>query len=122
MVCDIMIPDDERLKEIVLRKDADYMEAFNQISDENVLKELALVDDEQISVNAVNSISNQEILADIVLSDAHPVIKLYALKNIKDDDYFEEISELVEDDFVRENIDDVRFERGFGKIHVMGLG
>ena len=113
--------DVERLKEIVLRRDTDYMEAFNQISDENVLKELALSDDEQISVKAVNSIPNQEVLAEIALGDAHPVIKLYALKNIKDDDYFEEISGLVDDDFVRENIDDVRFERGFGKIQVMGL-
>lgn len=119
--CDKMTFDDERLKEIVLRKDADYIWAFNQITDETVLKELALSDDEQISIMAVNSISNQEILAEIALNDAHPVIKLYALRNIEDDDFFEEISGLVDDDFVRKNIDDVKFERGFRKIQVMGL-
>ena len=116
-----MTLDEKRLKEIVLRKDTDYMWAFNQITDENVLKELALCDDEQISIMAVNSISNQEILAEIALSDAHPVIKLYALGNMEDDDFFEEISGIVDDDFVRENIDEVRFERGFKKIQVMGL-
>lgn len=118
------ILDEQKLKEIALRKDVDHfvrIRAINQIGNEKILKELALSDDEDIIMEAVNLISNQEFLADIALGDAHPCVKCDALRNIKDDDYFDEISGIVDDDFVRQNLGDIRSERAFKRRRIMGL-
>lgn len=116
--------DEEKLRQIALRKDLRHLiriEAINRIQNERILKELALSGDEEISIKAVNNISNQEFLADIALSDVHPVIKYDALRNIEDDDYFDEISQIVDDDFIQESIEDIDFERKFGRKVCTGL-
>lgn len=118
------ILDEQKLKEIALRKDVDHfvrIRAIDQIENEKILKELALSDDEDIIMEAVNLISNQEFLADIALGDAHPCVKCDALRNIEDDDYFDEISGIVDDDFVRQNLDDIKSERAFKRRRIMGL-
>ena len=58
--------DEEKLRQIALRKDIGHLiriEAINRIQNERILKELALSGDEEISIKAVNNISNQELLA-----------------------------------------------------------